>query len=344
MTIKENISLKDHTTFKIGGNARFFTIVSSEDELLEAIGFSKKHKVPFFILGGGSNILVPDAGFPGVVIKMQLKGIEYTDSEDGKKTIAKVAAGENWDAFVADTVARGLYGVENLSSIPGTVGAAPVQNIGAYGTEVKNTIQSVYALDLKKDEFVTLSNTECRFDYRDSLFKHEKGRYIIVSVNFSLSREKNLNYSYKDLTEYFTRKHIGKPTLAQVRDAVVEIRKGKFPDLTHTGTAGSFFKNPVVSVKKAQELVSQYPEMIVYAVNSKFSKIPLAWILDHVCGFKGIKKGNVGVYKNQALVLVNNGGATATEVIALAQEMLENVYEKTGIEIEPEVEYVEVGE
>ncbi|MES3031022.1 MAG: UDP-N-acetylmuramate dehydrogenase [Patescibacteria group bacterium] len=342
MTIKENISLKDFTTFKIGGNARFFCKASSEDELLEAIGFSKKHKVPFFILGGGSNILVPDAGFPGLVIKMELKGVVYEEGE--KTTKAIVQAGENWDGFVADTVSRGLYGLENLSSIPGTVGAAPVQNIGAYGTEVKNTVESVYALDLKKDEFVTLSNAECRFDYRDSLFKKEKGRYVILSVTFVLSREKSLNHSYKDLTEYFGRKHISKPTLAQVRDAVVEIRKGKFPDLTHVGTAGSFFKNPVVSVKKAEELVSKYPEIITYSVNSKFTKIPLAWILDHVCGFKGKQKGSVGVYKNQALVLVNHGGAKAVDVIALAQEMLESVYEKTGIEIEPEVEYVEVGE
>ena len=187
MTIKENISLKDFTTFKIGGNARFFCVASSEDQLLEAIGFSKKHKVPFFILGGGSNILVPDAGFPGLVIKMQMKGVEYINSEDGKKIQVKVAAGEGWDGLVAETVAKGFYGLENLSAIPGTVGAAPVQNIGAYGTEVKNTIQSVYTLDLKKDEFVTLSNTECRFDYRDSLFKGEKGRYIILSVTLSAS-------------------------------------------------------------------------------------------------------------------------------------------------------------
>jgi UDP-N-acetylmuramate dehydrogenase len=335
MDIQKNIILKNYTTFKIGGPASFFCIAKNEDELIEALGFAKKNKIPYFILGGGSNLLIPDAGFPGIVIKMENKGIEY--KENGEVI---VQAGENWDNFVKETVERGLYGIENLSGIPGTVGATPVQNIGAYGSEVKDTIISVYALDIKKDEFLTFSNKECGFAYRDSMFKKEKGRYAVLSVTFLLKKDGKLNTSYKDLQEYFKSRNVSNPSLLQLRNAVIEIRKGKFPDLTHIGTAGSFFKNPVISAKRAEELVERYPEMITYAVNSKFSKVPLAWVLDHVCGFKGIAKGSVGVYKNQALVLVNHGGAKSVDVIALAQEMVDAVYEKTGIEIEPEVEYV----
>jgi UDP-N-acetylmuramate dehydrogenase len=338
MKITENQGLKELTTFKTGGNARYFCIVTNEDELIEAIGFSKKNKIPFFILGGGSNILVADKGFDGIVIKIEIKGIKYEENGDGVKVI--VGAGENWDNFVADTVERGYYGLENLSLIPGTVGASPVQNIGAYGSEVKDTIESVYVLDVKKDEYKTFSNPECDFSYRDSIFKKEKGRYVVISVTFNLNKDGKLNLTYKDVQEYFNKRQNSNPSLKQVRNAIIDIRTNKLPSLQEYGTAGSFFKNVIVSQSKARELVSKYPEIIVHQVNDKKVKIPLAWILDNVCGFKGKRKGNVGVYKNQALVLVNYGNATSNEVIELAQEMVDCVYEKTGIEIFPEVEYV----
>ena len=341
MKIQENISLKEFTTFKIGGIARFFCTVLNEDELIEAIGFSKKNKLPFFILGGGSNILISDNGFSGIVIKMEMKGIEYTEVEDGKKVQVKVGAGENWDDIVKETVEKVLYGLENLSLIPGTVGASPVQNIGAYGSEVKDTIESVYVLDVIKDEYKTISNSECRFDYRYSMFKEDPRRYVVLSVNFILQKNGRLNYDYKDLKEYFAFKNIRKPSLKQVRDAVIEIRTRKLPNLKEYGTAGSFFKNVVTSTAKGKELLTKYPDMIVHAVNDKKVKIPLAWILDHICGFRGVKIGNVGTYKNQALVLVNYGGATATDITNLAQKMVDKVYEETGIEIFPEVEWVE---
>lgn len=338
MKIQENISLKEYTTFRIGGPARFFCIVTNEDELIEAIGFSKKNKVPYFILGGGSNILVSDAGFPGIVIKMEMKGIAF--EEQGNLVKVTAFAGENWDSFVEKTVEKGLVGIENLSYIPGTVGAAPVQNIGAYGCEAKDTIESVYALDIQKDEYVTLSNAECKFAYRDSLFKDDSRRYAVISVSFLLDPKGKLNLNYKDVQEHFAFKKIQEPNLKDMREAIIEIRKRKLPDVKDYGTAGSFFKNVVVSASKAQELLAQYPGMVLHPVNDKKVKVPIAWILDNVCGFRGVKKGNVGTYKNQALVLINYGEATATELISLAQKMVDAVYEKTGIEIEPEVEYV----
>ena len=336
MTIQENISLKGFTTFKIGGLARFFCVVTNEDELIEAVGFSKKNKVPFFILGGGSNILISDEGFFGLVIKMEMKGISY--KENGDEVGVTVSAGENWDDFVAETVEKGLYGLENLSLIPGTVGAAPVQNIGAYGSEIKDTLESVYVLDVKKDEYRTLKNSDCRFGYRDSLFKKEKGRYVVISITLILNKKGKLNYEYKDLRDYFNGRE---PTLKQVRNAVVEIRSRKLPDVKHVASAGSFFKNVVVSKTKAHELVEKFPKIILYPVNDKKVKVPLAWILDNVCGFRGVSTGNVGAYKNQALVIINHGNATAQEVTDLAQKMVDAVYERTGIEIEPEVEFVE---
>ncbi len=339
MTITENQSLKEFTTFKIGGLARFFCVVKNEDELIEAVGFSKKNRIPLFILGGGSNILISDKGFQGLVIKMEMRGISY--KEDGDKVSVTVGAGENWDHFVAETIEKGLYGLENLSLIPGTVGATPIQNIGAYGSEIKDTLESVYVLDVKKDQYKILKNSECKFAYRHSMFKKEKSRYVVISVIFNLNKKGKLNYQYKDLKEYFLKRNIQNPTLKQVRNAVVEIRTEKLPDVARIGTAGSFFKNIVVSEAKAHELVEKFPKIILYPVNDKKVKVPLAWILDHVCGFRGVRTGNVGAYKNQALVIVNHGNATAQEVTDLAQKMVDAVYEKTGIEIEPEVEFVE---
>jgi UDP-N-acetylmuramate dehydrogenase len=337
--IQKNVSLKEYTTFRIGGPADFFSIVTNEDELIEALNFSKKNKIPFFVLGGGSNLLVADAGYRGIVIKMEMKGVTY--EENGNDVKVTAYAGEDWDKFVDETVEKGLYGLENLSYIPGTVGASPVQNVGAYGSEAKDTIDSVYVLDVKNDEYITLSNAECKFAYRDSLFKHNPGRYIVISVAFNLKKKGKLNTGYKDIQEYFTFKKIAEPTLKQVRDAVIEIRQRKLPDIKHYGTAGSFFKNVIVAKSQAQELLERYPEMILHPVNEKKVKIPIAWVLDNLCGFRGVKKGNVGTYKNQALVIINLGNATAAEIIALAQKMVDGVYEKTGIEIEPEVEYVE---
>lgn len=332
MKIEKDKSLKEFTTFRIGGTAQFFCSVKNEDEVREAVMFAWNSKLAIFVLGGGSNVLISDAGFKGLVIKMEMKGIEIA----GERVV--VAAGENWDGFVRKCVESGLYGVENLSLIPGTVGAAPVQNIGAYGSEVKDTIESVRVYDRVENVFKDFTNKECQFEYRNSLFKREAGRYIIVSTTFILKKEAKVNIEYKDLKEFFAGKQT--PTLVEVRNAVIEIRTRKLPDVKLVGTAGSFFKNPIVTHGQANELEKRYPDLPIYPVDDTYVKVSLGWILDHVCGYKGKTVGNVGAYKNQALVLVNNGDATAEEIKRFAQEIEKAVFEKTKIKIEPEVQFI----
>jgi UDP-N-acetylmuramate dehydrogenase len=269
-------------------------------------------------------------GLKGLVIKMEIKGVEFS----GEKVTVK--AGENWDEFVAQCVEKGLGGVENLSYIPGTVGAAPVQNIGAYGSEIKDTLESVRALDTVDGVFKEFSNFDCQFEYRNSLFK-KGNRYIITSATLHLKKDGSVNISYKDLKDYFGD---GKPTLSEVRDAVIKIRQRKLPNVRDVGTAGSFFKNPIIKRSIANDLKAAYPELPVYPVSDDTVKVSLGWIIDHICKFKGVGKGDVGTYRNQALVLVNNGNATSKEVKAFAHEIEKAVKEKTGIEIEPEVLFI----
>lgn len=338
MNHEENISLSEHTTFKIGGNARFFFRAKSVEDLKKALAFAKEEKVPFFILGGGSNLLVSDDGFSGVVIKNEILGTTFEES--GGSVLVKVGAGENWDEFVGETVEKGFFGLENLSGIPGTVGAAPVQNIGAYGTEVKDTIVSVEVLDFATGEVETISNAECAFQYRDSFFKTSEGKnFIITSVTFRLKKEAPLNLEYKDLKNYFAGKPT--PTLSEVRRAVLEIRSKKFPDLKVFGTAGSFFKNPIISAEKFQELKNKFPELPGFEQPGGLVKISLAWILDHVCQMKGFSKGALALFERQPIVLINSGGAGAQHVDEFAQQVIDSVKEKTGIEVEWEVQYIE---
>jgi UDP-N-acetylmuramate dehydrogenase len=334
MEIQKNIPLAQYTTFKIGGPASFFCMVTTEDELVRAVEFAKKEKHPIFILGGGSNVLINDYGFKGVVIKICFEGITYAGD------VVTVAAGEDWDDVVEQTVSRGLYGLENLSAIPGTVGAAPVQNIGAYGAEVSNVIVSVRALDTTTKHFVELNNEQCHFNYRDSIFKHEKGRYIITQVTFKLSTTGEVNMSYREVREYITSHNIQNPTPEDIRHAVIEIRWGKLPDWKLWGTAGSFFKNPIISADQFEKLQGEYPGIPGFPEEDGRVKVSLGWILDHVCDVKGLCVGNVCTYEKQALVLVTRPGATSEEVVKLAHELMDKVKEKTGIDIEGEVEWV----
>ncbi len=330
------------TTFKIGGRAQFFCAVQSENDLEEAVKFAKENNLQFFVLGGGSNILISDKGFEGLVIKMEMKGIEFQENGAEEKVIVK--AGEDWDNFVEEVVKRGLYGLENLSLIPGTVGAAPVQNIGAYGSEVKDSIESVRVFDTEKMEFRDFRNFECKFEYRNSIFKIKNNLFIIVSVAFVLKQNGQVNIDYKDLQEFFLLKNNFKPSLTEVREAVISIRTVKLPDVRKIGTAGSFFKNAIIGHSQAHDLKVRYSGLPIYPVNDSDDnenvKVSLAWILDHVCGYRGASKGNVGTYKNQALVLVNNGNATAEEIKQFAHEIKRVVKEKTAIDIEEEVQYV----
>ncbi len=301
INIRENVSLKEFVTFKTGGIARFFCEVQTVDELKEALASHKK----FFILGGGSNILISD--YDGLVIKMNIDN-----------------AGRSWDDFVAENMALGNYGLENLSYIPGTVGAAPVQNIGAYGVEVGDRIEKVHTINAKTLKERIFSNKECEFSYRNSIFKKEK-EWIITKVEFNFTNQ--INISYKGLENL--------KTPQEIREAVIKIRKEKLPDWHILGTAGSFFKNPIVPIGSVN-----YPDLPKYPVDEKTEKISLAFIIDKICGMKDFRIGNVGTYKNQALVIVNYGGATAKEVDEFANEIARVVKEKTRLDIEREVESV----
>ncbi|MEK9131397.1 MAG: UDP-N-acetylmuramate dehydrogenase [Patescibacteria group bacterium] len=338
------VFLKDHTTFKIGGPAGDFVEVKNQKELVDAISSAINKKLPIFILGGGSNILLSDAGFDGTVIKIATTGIRYV--ADGMSVRVVAEAGESWDGLVADTVARGLFGLENLSGIPGTVGAAPIQNIGAYGVEVKDTIEWVEVLDKQTLETKRLSHADCQFAYRHSFFKTPPGKSLVVlRVCFLLKKNGTLNLVYKDIGEYGLKNNIEKFTLITLRQAILEIRKSKFPDLTQYGTAGSFFKNPIICQEHYDGLKKHWPNlpgfpMITSGASYPLVKVPLAWILDNICGLKGTREGTVGLFQNQPLVLTNFGGSTAKEVTDFSKKITALVLEKTGISIEPEVEYI----
>lgn len=338
MSIQENVILAPFTTFKLGGPAKYFCRAKSEAELIEAVKFAKSKDLPILVIGGGSNLLISDAGFNGLVVRNEIMGIEWKDTEGGS-VIVRAGAGEDWEGLVGQTVERGLYGLECLSSIPGTVGASPVQNIGAYGVDVSKAVQSVRVLDTVSMQVIELSNADCHFAYRDSIFKHEKGRYIVTAVVYLLKKDGKVDISYKDVKEYFAKKKIVSPTLAEVRQAVIEIRKNKLPDWTKWGTAGSFFKNPIISSEEFALLKERYPEMPSYPEPDGRVKVSLGWILDKLCDARGLIIGNVSTHDKQALVVVAKPGATATEVVAFAQELMRRVKDKTGIEIEGEVEW-----
>jgi UDP-N-acetylmuramate dehydrogenase len=343
MTIEENIPLAPLTTFHIGGPARCLAHVQDIKEMHEALSFAKKKELQVLILGGGSNVLIADAGFEGLVIKIEIAGVEI--KKEGEKVFLIAGAGENWDALVQKAVAENLWGVENLSGIPGTVGAAPVQNIGAYGTELKDTLAWVEALDTRSGGSKKFLNSECGFSYRSSIFKKEAGRFVVLRVALQLSVLPKPNISYRDLLQVFSENM--HPTLGEIRTAVLAIRAAKFPDLAKEGTAGSFFLNPIVSKDLATKLAEQYPGLPQFLAeeglpDGKASvKLSLAWLLDHVLNLRGLRRGRARLFEKQPLVIVAEhppaGGCSARDVVALAEEVEWQVKEKIGIEIEREV-------
>ncbi len=337
MVVKENVSLRDYTTLKIGGVARYLVEVRTEEEVIEAVRFAKQIALPHLFLGSGSNLLIADGGFDGVVIYNNLKGIRYIEQKD-KTVILIVQAGEILDEVIADTVERGYFGLENLSAIPGTVGATPVQNVGAYGVEVADCVLSVSACHVPTGEIKKFLPVDCQFDYRNSFFKTEQGRdYFITAVHFQLTKTYSPKLHYKDLKQRFLNT---KPTLSEIREAVISIRANKFPDWQILGTAGSFFKNPIVTKEKANILLKKYPNLPTYETENGEVKIPLGYVLDNICGLKGYQENKVGLFEKQALVLVNHGEATAEDVLRFVKNIEAKVFEMTEINIEPEVRYV----
>lgn len=336
--LRTDQNLSFFSTLKVGGAAKFFVSVQSEEEVQNAFNFALKEGLPVFVLGGGSNVLFSDEGFKGVVIKNEIKGIELKDL--GSEVLVSSGGGENWDDLVAFCVAQGLYGLENLSGIPGTVGASPVQNIGAYGTEAKDTVFDITFFDPQTKEFKTILNENAKFSYRNSIFKNELKSSFITKVSFLLSKKSNLNITYKDLNIFFQEKK--EISLLDVRNAVLTIRSKKFPDLNIYGTAGSFFKNIILEKEKGEEFLKKFPNTPFFVIDGERIKIPTGFILDKICGLKGFREGNTGLFESQSLVLVNFGGASAKEIFDFKEKIKTIVYEITGLKIEEEVVYIEI--
>ncbi len=337
MEPKVNVPLSALTTFRAGGPARYFFDLSRAEELSLALSFAKQRDLPFFLLGGGSNTLFSDQGFEGVVARFSGGTILF--EKEGNNVLVYAPAGVVWDELVKQAVSAGLYGIESLSYIPGSVGAAPVQNIGAYGTELSDVVESVDVYDLDRDRFLKFSNEECGFGYRNSFFKSPEGkRFLVTGVTLRLSSQGVPNLSYKDVSDHFLRTTPQKtPSLSEVRDAVIAIRKAKLPDVKDVGTAGSFFKNPIIEEAHFEKLKNDFPGMPGVSFGVGRVKVPAGWLLDSVGNFKGFSRGSVGVWEKQALVIVNRGGATAFEIISLAREMAETIWKKTNIALESEV-------
>lgn len=336
LNIERKVPLAEHTTFKTGGLADYFVTVTSEDELVEAVVYAKRRALPILILGGGSNVLISDTGWFGLVIHLAITSVE--ENRLDSSVLVTAGAGVLLDDLVSYTVSKDWWGLENLSHIPGTVGAAPVQNVGAYGTEIADLVERVRVFDVAKEVFIELTSDECRFSYRHSIFKDATGkRYVITGVTFKLSVRSQPRLDYADLSERFTD---NVPTPKAVREEIISIRSQKFPDWREVGTAGSFFKNPTISQEHYNSLQEKYPDLPGYTNGEKLVKIPLGWVLDKIVGVRGKTEKGVGSYQGQALVLVNYGGATTKDVLAFAEQLEQAVHDATGIQIEKEVTFI----
>ncbi len=331
--ILKDIPLGPLTTLGVGGSAEYFTKVHDVETLRETIAWAKSEKLSIAILGAGSNVLVSDEGVRGLVIQPQFTDITY--KEEGGEMLVTVGAGIILDRLIEELVQNGYWGLENLSAIPGTVGAVPVQNVGAYGVEVKDVIQTVTVFDIQSEEERSLTSTECAFGYRDSIFKHEKNRYIILEVTFRVSKNEKPVLLYKDLQNYF--EACPQPALQSIRNAIIEIRSKKFPNWKIVGTAGSFFKNPSISKEKFEILQKQFPELPGHVNSDGGVKISLGWVLDRLCSLRGYTEGNVGLYTEQALVLVCSRNATSDEIEKFSEKIIRMVFEKIKVVIEREV-------
>ena len=328
-----NISLKQLNTFGIDVIAREYFSFASVEEVKQFLPRWDIHSDKVFVLGGGSNVLFLK-DYSGIIIHPENKGINIVE-ESKDDVLVKVAAGEVWDDFVAWAVNNNLYGIENLSLIPGNVGAAPVQNIGAYGMEVYQTIDMVRAISLETGEKKTYSNSECDFGYRSSIFKNSlKGKLIILEVFFRLQKRGEIITSYGNIRDELSK--YGEASLRTIRQAVISIRRSKLPDPVKIGNAGSFFKNPVIAEKDALALLSKFPDMPIYPVSGKSVKLAAGWLIDQA-GWKGKRIGDAGVHEKQALVLVNYGNATGEHIMALSEEIMHSVKEKFGVNLEREV-------
>ncbi|HEX4372217.1 MAG TPA: UDP-N-acetylmuramate dehydrogenase [Puia sp.] len=334
--IQQNISLKSFNTFGIDAYAKYFASFSDADELTELI--TQNPDLKTFVLGGGSNILFTK-NFDGLILKNEIKGIDLV-KEDADHLYIQVGAGENWHQFVTFCINRNWAGVENLSLIPGNVGASPMQNIGAYGVEIKEVFYELEAFNLAEKKVYTFSVNDCKFGYRDSIFKNKyKDQFVILSVTYCLNKFPTLNLSYGALEQELERMNITEPNLRSVSQAVINIRSSKLPDPNVIGNAGSFFKNPLVTRSKFEELKINFPNIVGFTNDNGNAKLSAGWLIEQ-CGWKGFRKGDAGCYSKQALVLVNYGNASGKEIYDLSEEIFQSVKNKFGVELEREVNII----
>jgi UDP-N-acetylmuramate dehydrogenase len=332
--MEPNISLKDYNTFGIEAYTHRLIGIKSIDQLLELL---ENEGLPDLILGSGSNVLFSGNPFQLVVCN-KIAGKKIL-REDAETVIIEVGGGEDWHGLVLWAIECGLGGIENLSLIPGTVGAAPIQNIGAYGVELQDVFYSLDAVDLHRKELVVFQKDECEFDYRNSLFKKNKGRYFITRVRLMLHRNGQINTTYGAIADTLQKKGIQNPTIKDISEAVIAIRSSKLPDPKELGNAGSFFKNPIIGHDHFLILKDRFPEIVYYKISEHAYKIPAGWLIEQA-GFKGQRNGPVGCYEKQALVIVNYGGADAAEVLAWVEKIEDSVKSKFGISLEREVNVV----
>lgn len=345
MHLDQKISLKALNTFGLDVEARYFVEAKTKEDIHTLLNYRSMIFLPVLIIGGGSNILFT-GNFNGLAIYVNNKGIQVID-EDTESVVINVQAGELWDDFVLYSVENGWSGLEKLSLIPGRVGAAPIQNIGAYGSEVRETIERVDFVDIRNGSAHSLVNAQCNFGYRDSIFKHElKGRFIITDVTFRLNKAGSSglvsaeSLNYKDLRDELQSRGIHHPSLSEIRDTVISIRQRKLPEPKITGNAGSFFKNPVISGEVLKKLLSSKPGIPHFPEpGGSYFKIPAARLIEE-CGWKGFRDGDAGVHENQPLVLVNYGNATGKEILQLSEKIRDSVRENFGVNLEPEVNII----
>jgi UDP-N-acetylmuramate dehydrogenase len=337
LQIQENVSLKNFNTFGVEANAKYFVEINHKDELAELFLDPQWKEIKTLVLGGGSNLLLLN-DFDGLVIRINIRGIEHRISHTD--VFIEAGAGEVWNDLVNFCVIRGYAGLENLSLIPGSVGASPIQNIGAYGVELSDVFHNCNAYELATGTFKTFTKEECRFDYRESIFKSElKGLYIIVSVKFQLSLIPQFNLKYGAIEQELNNRGIKSPAIKEVSQVVSQIRVSKLPDPSTIGNAGSFFKNPVISPQEFNRVQSKHPEIVHYPAADGQIKLAAGWLIEQ-CGWKGKVVGHTGTWKNQALVLVNHGGATGEEVYAFSSQIIDSVYTKFGVLLQREVNII----
>ncbi|MFD2573337.1 UDP-N-acetylmuramate dehydrogenase [Spirosoma soli] len=340
LNLESNVSLKSYNTFGINANARYWVDVSHEEDLKTLLQLTEFIDTPKLILGGGSNVLLCH-DFDGLVVKISIQGIDVI-REDENHIYVRAGAGVNWHEFVMFCVTHSYAGLENLSLIPGTVGAAPMQNIGAYGVELEQVFESLTAVHIPTGEQKTFTHSDCAFGYRESAFKRElKGQYIITSVTFQLDKHPTFHTRYGAIQETLAEMGVTDENLSisAISQAVIRIRRSKLPDPAQIGNAGSFFKNPEIAKTQFDELKAEYPSLPGYPIGEDKVKVPAGWLIEQA-GWKGYRSGDAGVHTKQALVLVNYGSATGPDILALAKRVQESVLDKFGVIITPEVNVI----